>query len=145
MGLKEDLEAAKNARTQPKVVDIVVNDTLYGVEVKRLDGMEWAAVMAECPPVDASSVRLGYDAQKAALVASRRHGRLLDAEGNHVTALGVDEEGQPVPVDWEGIFAVISGVEVQAIAGLWWGMNVGDPNQRVVELKKASAGGRKKS
>ena len=140
MGLKEDLEAAKSARVQPKVVDIVVNDTLYGVEVKRLDGMEWAAIMAECPP-DAQSVRLGYDAQKAALVASCRHGRLLDAGGEQILTLGVDEEGTPVPVDWDAIFAAISGVEVQAIAGLWWGMNVGDPNQRVVALKKASAGG----
>lgn len=145
MGLKEDLAAAKAARPQPVLVDVALGDVLYKVEVRRLDGMEWAAVMAEAPPTDEGSARVGYSTHRGALIACKRHGRLLDAEGTPVTHLGVDEDGAPAPLDWPAIFSAISGTEVGAIAAVWWALNMGDPNERVLALKKASAGGSKTS
>lgn len=145
VGIKEDLARAKAGRQKPVVQDIVIGDALYQVEARRLDGMQWAHVIAAAPPRDEASALLGYDTPLAALVACREYGRLLDAEGEHVTSLGVDENGDPEPLDWVEIFSAISGIEVQAISAMWWGLNIHDPNQRVVELKKASAGGRKTS
>lgn len=143
MGLKEDLEIAKAHRPEPVLVDIAVGEALYKVEVRRLDGMEWAGVMAEAPPTDEASARLGYSTHRAALIACRRYSRLLDADGEAVTHIEVDENGNPLPLDWGLIFDAISGIEVQAIAATWWALNAGDPNQRVVDLKKSSAGGSK--
>ncbi len=141
MGLKEDLARAKSSRPAPVLVDIVVGETLYKVEVRRLDGMEWAAVMASAPPIDEGSARLGFNARVGALVACRDYGRLLDADGNEIHNLGIDDYGEIVPLDWAAILDAISGVELQALSATWWALNSYDPNQRVVELKKASQGG----
>lgn len=143
MGLAEDLERAQGDRPDPVLVDVAIGGALYQIEVRRLDGMEWALVMAESPPT-AETLRLGYSPPRAALIACSRHGKLLDADGNRVTTLGVDDDGNPIPLDWAAIFTAISGVEIQAIAASWWGLNVGDPNEHVVQLKKASAGGSRK-
>lgn len=130
MSFMDKLAKARAERPEPVLVPVAVGDELYSVEVMRLDGMDWAAITAECPPTDEKGARLGYDTNKAALVACRRHARLLDAEG------------EPVPdVEWSELFATISGVEIAAIAATWWALNMNDPNQRVVKLKKASAGG----
>lgn len=137
MGIKEDLEAAKANRPEPVLVDIAIGETLYKVEVKRLDGMEWAGIMADAPPTDEASARLGYSPHRAALIACTRHGRLLDGSGTEAVAMG--GEG----LDWHELFEAISGIEVQAIAASWWALNAGDPNGRVVALKKSLAGGGK--
>lgn len=130
MSFKDALAKARASRPEPVLQSVAVGDELFQVEVRRLDGMEWAAVTAECPPTDEKGARLGYDTNKAALVACRRHSRLLD------------EAGEPVEeVDWGGLFTEISGAEVGAIAAIWWALNMHDPNERVVALKKASAGG----
>lgn len=134
MSFKDALERARAGRPEPKLVQVAVGDELYQVEVKRLDGMDWAAVMADCPPTSTKDVALGYDTSKAALLASKKYSRLLDSEGEPVEGL-----------DWNDLFAEISGIEIGALAATWWAMNVNDPNQRVVALKKASAGGGKTS
>lgn len=143
MGLKEDLAWAKQNRPKPVLVSVAIGESLYQVEVRRLDGMQWAGVIASAPPGDEASARLGYSADKAALQACREYGKLLDDDGEQVTHFGVAEDGTPLPLNWVEIFDAISGVEVQAIAATWWALNAGDPNQRVVELKKASLGGSK--
>ncbi len=130
MSFKDALAKARASRPEPVLQPVAVGDALFQVEVRRLDGMEWAAITAECPPTDEKGARLGYDTNKAALVACRRYSRLLD------------EAGEPVEdVDWAELFAEISGAEVGAIAAIWWALNMHDPNERVVALKKASAGG----
>ena len=130
MSFKDALAKARASRPEPVLQSVAVGDELFQVEVRRLDGMEWAAITAECPPTDEKGARLGYDTNKAALVACRRHSRLLD------------EAGEPVEdVDWAELFSAISGAEVGAIAAIWWALNMHDPNERVVALKKASAGG----
>lgn len=130
MSFKDALAKARAARPEPVLQPVAVGDALFQVEVRRLDGMEWAAITAECPPTDEKGARLGYDTNKAALVACRRYSRLLD------------EAGEPVEdVDWADLFSAISGAEVGAIAAIWWALNMHDPNERVVALKKASAGG----
>lgn len=134
MSFKESAQKARDSRPEPVKVSVAVGDDLFEVEVMRLDGMDWAAVMAECPPTDEKGVRLGYDSNKAALLACKRHSRLLNAEGEP------DDE-----VDWDELFKIISGVEIGAIAATWWATNMNDPNQRVVALKKALAGGGKTS
>lgn len=129
MSFKDDLAAAKAARPEPVVVSVAVGDSLYGVEARRLDGMQWAEVMASAPPSDEAGARLGYDTSKAALFACKKYSRLLDAEG------------EPVPeFDWNDVFNAISGTEIGAIAATWWALNMGDPNQKVIALKKARAG-----
>lgn len=128
MGFKDDVAAAKAARSAPVVVSVAVGDSLYGVEAKRLDGMQWAGVMASAPPNDEAGARLGYDTAKAALVACKKYSRLLDAEGEPVAEF-----------DWNDLFDAISGTEIGAIAATWWALNMGDPNQKVIALKKARA------
>jgi len=143
VGLKEDLNRAKQNRPEPVLVDIVIGDTLYRVDARRLDGMEWAGVMAESPPTDEGSARLGFSTHRAALIACTRFSTLYDADGEPVRHIETDEQGNPLPLDWGLIFSAISGIEVQALAATWWALNAGDPNQRVVDLKKSSAGGGK--
>lgn len=130
MSFKEVLAKARAARPQPVMVPVAVGEDLFNVEVRRLDGMEWAGITAECPPTDEKGARLGYDTNKAALLACRRHSRLLGGDGDVVE-----------DVDWDALFGEISGVEVGAIAATWWALNMHDPNERVVALKKALAGG----
>lgn len=135
MGIMDFKDAvALVQKPEPVVQHVAVGDVLFGVEVSRLPGADWAAVMADCPPGEEAGARLGYDTTKAALVACRRYSRLLDAEGEPVE-----------DVDWAELFEVISGTEVAAIASIWWALNMHDPNQRVVALKKALAGGGKTS
>lgn len=129
MSFKDDLAVAKKSRPEPVVVSVAIGESLYGVEVKRLDGMQWAAVMSSAPPSDESGARLGYDTSKAALIACKKYSRLLDADDEPV-----DE------VDWDDLFETISGTEIGAIAATWWALNMGDPNQKVIALKKARAG-----
>lgn len=134
MSFKDDLAKARAERPAPVLQAVAVGDELYQVEIMRLDGMDWAAVMAECPPTDEKGARLGYDSNKAALVACKRYSRLLDADGEEVA-----------DADWADLFDVISGAEIGAIAAVWWALNMSDPNERVVALKKSLAGGGKTS
>lgn len=144
MGLNEDLAAAKASRPEPVLVDVVVNDALYRVETRRLDGMQWAAVMAAAPPTDSVSVMLGYSPAQGALVACREYGRLFDADGvEQDMSPVVGDDGVVLSDPWGDVFDAISGTEIQAVASSWWGRNAGDPNQRVEALKKASRGGGK--
>lgn len=134
MSFKDALAKARESRPKPVLQPVAVGDELYQVEITRLDGMDWAAVMAECPPTDEKGARLGYDSNKAALVACKRYSRLLGTDGEPVADF-----------DWGDLFTAISGAEIGAIAAVWWAMNMHDPNERVVALKKAWAAGDKTS
>lgn len=128
MSFKDDLAAAKAARSETVMVDVAIGESLYQIEVRRLDGMQWADIMADAPPNNEVAGRLGFDVYKAALIACRKYSRLLDADGNEVP-----------DVDWGDLFAAISGAEVSGIGATWWALNMADPNRRVDALKKASA------
>ena len=133
MSFKDALAQARASRPEPTLIPIAVGDDLYHEEIVRLDGMDWAGIVAECPITDVTQVRAGYDTAKAALLACTRHSRLLDGD-------------EPVEdVEWAELFDALSGEEVRGLAATWWTMNVLDPNVRVAELKKASAGGGKTS
>ncbi len=127
MSFKDDLAAAKAAREEPALVDIAIGDALYQIETRRLDGMEWADIMADSPPNNDAAARLGFDVYRAAFLACKKHGRLLDAGG-----------GEVPDVDWGDLFAAISGAEVSAIGATWWALNMANPNRRVASLKKTS-------
>lgn len=144
MSFKDALKRARDARPEPVLQPVALGDEIFNVEVSRLDGMEWAAIMAEAPPKDEKGARLGYDVNKAALIACKRHGRLLDDEGEPVDMDVVrDKRGNIIEDPWVDLFTEISGVELHAIASIWWALNMQDPNDRVVALKKASAAGAK--
>jgi hypothetical protein len=128
MSFKDDLAAAKKLRPEPILVPVAVGESMYQVEVSRLPGTTWDAIMSRCPARSEQHFAVGYDTGKAAVVASTEHGRLLAADGEAV-----------VDPDWDGLFEVISGIELRAIAAAWWGQNVNDPDQAVTALKKASA------
>lgn len=130
MSFKEALEKAHAERPEPALVEIEIGGELFMVEISRLDGMDWAAIMAECPPNDELSARLGYDMTAAGLLACKRFSRLLDSDGNPVD-----------DVDWEALFKASAGTGVRGIAATWWMLNMKDPNERVAELKKALADG----
>jgi hypothetical protein len=125
MSFKEDLAKAK-AKREPVVVDILLGDALYGVEVRRLDGMQWAEVIASAPPTTEAGARLAYDTAKGALIACERFGRLVYGDGKPVKDFV-----------WQEVFETISGIEVTAIAATWWQMNMGEPNESVTAAKKA--------
>lgn len=141
MSFKEALAKARAERPEPILQAVAVGDELYQVEMMRLDGMDWAAVMAECPPLDEKSARLGYDSNRAALVACKRHSRLLDADGEAVDMETVVKDGEVVSDPWADLFQTISGAEIGALAAVWWALNMNDPNQRVIALKKALSAG----
>lgn len=130
MSFKDAVARAKADRPEPVLVDVAVGETYFKVEVMRLDGAKWASVLAECPPTSELGASLGYESYKAALVACRRHSRLLTPEGESVS-----------DVVWPDLFDAISGAEIGAIAATWWHLNMKDPNDRVVALKKAFSGG----
>ena len=133
--LSKLIEKARAERPEPVTVEVEIGGELFMVEITRLDGMDWAAIMAECPPHDELSARLGYDMTAAGLLACKRFSRLLDSDGNPVE-----------DVDWDELFKISSGVGVRGIAATWWMLNMKDPNERVAELKKAlAAGGRTSS
>lgn len=127
MSFKEDLAKAK-AKREPVVVDVLIGDALYGVEVRRLDGMQWAEVTAAAPPTTEVGARLSYDTAKGALIACERFGRLLDSKGKPVKDFS-----------WQEVFDAISGIEVTAIAATWWQLNMGEPNESVTAVKKAQS------
>ncbi|MBB4072045.1 hypothetical protein [Canibacter oris] len=133
MSFHDDLKKAQQQRAT-ETVDISLAGNLYSIEISRLPGMQWAAIIAAAPPQDAADARLGYSPATAALAACKAHGRLLDAAGVPVA-----------DVDWGELFDAISGVEVQAVAAVWWGLNMGTPNDEVVALKKVSRPGSKTS
>lgn len=143
MSLKDALAKARESRPEPILIPVAVGDGLYQIDVMRLDGMDWAAVMAAAPPMDDIGVKLSYDTSRGALVACARHSRLLDMDGDPVVEY--DDNGAVIPTDWVGLFGVISGSEATRIAATWWALNMNDPNKHVEALKKASAGGGKTS
>lgn len=146
MSFQDALDKARAARPEPKLQAVAVGDELFNVEIMRLDGMDWAAITAECPPTDERGARLGYDTNKAALIACERYSRLLDAEGEAVDMAPVkDEAGNIIAYPWRDLFKAVSGAEVGAIAATWWALNMNDPNTNVVALKKSLAGGGKTS
>lgn len=146
MTFKDKLAAARASRPAPVLQAVAVDGELFSVEVRRLDGMEWSGVTAECPPADEMGARLGYDTKKAALIACRRFSRLLDSAGDPVDmSVQLDENGNPDYDPWVDLFGTLAGVEVDAIAATWWALNAHDPNQQVVALKKALAAGGKTS
>lgn len=143
MSITDALAKSRASRPKPSLVAIAVGNELFNVEVRRLDGMEWAGVMAECPPVAEKDTYIGYDTNKAALVACRGYGRLLNMAGEpQDMAVKHDEAGTVISDRWAEVFTEISGDEIGHIAAGWWGKNVSDPNKRVEALKKAFAGGK---
>lgn len=146
MSFRDALAKARESRPEPVLVPVAVGDELFNVELRRLDGMDWAAVMAECPPSDEMGARFGYDPNKAARLACRRYARLLDADGEPVDMTVLrGEDGELAEDPWADLFTEISGTEIGSIAATWWALNMKDPNDRVVALKKALAGGSKTS
>lgn len=143
MTYREKLAKMREARPEPVMVPFVLDDELFHVDVRKLDGMDWAAVTADALPVTALDHRLGFSTIRAALLACEKYSTLHDAE--QVPVPEEWEKGEKIPTDWRGIFDEISEEELNAIAALWWGMNSRDPNRRAGELKKALAGGGKTS
>lgn len=134
MSFRELMDKARAQKPDPVRVDVTAAGELFQVEVSRLDGMDWSGIMVECPPRNQKLSGLGCDLPRAALLACERHGRLLNSDGEEVP-----------DVVWEELFEVLSGIDVQGIAAVWWSLNMRDPNQRVVDLKKALSGGSRTS
>lgn len=146
MSFKDALAKARGSRPEPKLQAVALGDDIFHVEIRRLDGMDWSAITASCPPSGARDVGLGFNSNKAAFIACKEHGRLLDGDGNAVDMASVkDDNGNVVEDPWADLFKAISGTESDAITATWWHMNVNDPNTRVVALKKAWAAGGKTS
>lgn len=118
----------------PALIEVVIGDSLYSIEVSRLDGMDWSAIMADATPTSVEGAGLGYEPSVGGVLACKRHGRLLDGDGVPVEA-----------PDWDAVFAALSGVDARGVASAWWALNMRDPNKRVVALKKAWAAGGKMS
>lgn len=130
MSFKDLMDRARAEKPDPVRIEVSAAGELFQIEVSRLPGMDWSGIMVECPPRKKELSGLGCDLPTAALLACERYGRLFDAAGVEIP-----------DVVWEDLFEVLSGTEVQGVAATWWTLNMRDPNQKVVELKKASAAG----
>lgn len=145
MSFKDDLAKARESRPEPVYIEVGVGDNMYSVEVFQLDGMDWSAIMADATPTSAEGAALGYEPSAGALLACKRHGKLLDSDGGAVDMEPVKVDGKVVSEPWDNLFAELSGVDARGIASAWWALNMRDPNKRVVALKKSLAAGDKTS
>lgn len=142
MSFQDDVAKSRQVPSEVEPVEVFVGDTMYRVEAKRLPGMEWAAVIADAPVTSPGHRAYGFDTAAAAVVACRKHGRLLDESGDPVDMSVLrDEAGRVVSDPWADLFASISHDEVRGVEAAWWTANVGEPRGRIEALKKARLAG----
>lgn len=126
--------AAAKAAPKPKSdpVYAVIQGELSEFVFYRADSAEWAEVTSRHParPKTLIDLRYGYNFHAVCKEIAPSTGRLL--EGGDETVLDA--------TSWKDILEVISGSEFAAITDAIWALNEYDPEQRVKQLKKASAG-----
>lgn len=124
--------AANEENTAPhtKQAVVAVGKTLQTFEFTRMSGLQWAEICAKCParpdaPIDR---RYGYNFQAAARIAAPLTGRRI-----------VDDKPEVVAEDqWQVLWGLLSGHDVQVVCDTVWALNEWDPEQEVEALKKAS-------
>lgn len=97
----------------------------------KMDGLAWAALIAEHPPRTNVHLDLRYGFNLHAVVPNvvPLTGRVVDGEAE--VTLPRDQ--------WKDLLAVLSGFEVERIADAIFVLNEWDPQQAVERAKKASA------
>ena len=141
MSFKDDIAAVKENTPKPLLVPVALNGKLYQVETKRLPGTTWDSILSRSPAKTEAHFRIGYDSGTATKIACREHARLIDPDGDPVDmAPTKDERGNVTSDPWADLFEAMSGLELRAISGAWWGLNESDPNKEISALKKALRG-----
>ncbi len=105
-------------------------DTLLTLRFTKLDGLAWAAltlknVMRPDVPVD---LMYGYNFHAVCQAAAQLTGTEVDGE----TTSAISDK------QWERLWNVLPGRDVQRICDAVWGLNEYGPEQRVEAAKKAS-------
>lgn len=111
--------------------DAIRAGTLLRLRFDKMPGEEWAAIASRHPGrLDSSIDRLsGYNYHAAAVEAAPLCGY----------ALGDDDAREPLTAeDWAGLFEILSGRELEAIATSLWEMNDWGPRRKINAAKKAS-------
>lgn len=132
MSFIDDLVAqAKEAPVPFQDVEVELAGKVVALKFYRSDGKVWTGITAKCParihsPIDR---QYGYDYQLAARAAAVVDGRVMDGE----------KELKRTPEQWDALFDVLAGGDLEKIHSAVWQLNAYDPQVRLVEAKKASA------
>jgi hypothetical protein len=96
----------------------------------KMDGLAWAALIAEHPPRPNVLLDLRYGFNLHAVVpnVAPQTGRVVDG----------DEELTLTREEWKDLLSILSGYEVERIADAVFTLNEWDPQQAVERAKKAS-------
>lgn len=130
---RERLDVAKaEPKERSQIVSVVVGGELAELVFYRADSSEWAEVTSRHParPKTLIDLRYGYNFHAVCKEIAPSTGRLLENDTETVLDAAA----------WKDILEVISGSEFAAITDAIWALNEYDPEQRVKQLKKASAG-----
>lgn len=137
MSLIDELVAqAKEAPVPALDVEVELAGQVVSLKFYRSSGTVWTGITAKCParihsPIDR---QYGYDYQMAARAAAVVDGRVV--EGGIELKRTADQ--------WEALFDVLAGGELEKIHSAVWQLNAYDPQVRLVEAKKALSDGSSK-
>jgi hypothetical protein len=114
-----------------RIDEMLSSATVDKFRFYRMDGLKWAALIAEHPPRThvALDLRYGFNLHEVTPVAVVSCGRLLDGENE----VSLPKE------QWNDLLTVLSGHEVERIADALFVLNEWDPERAVQRAKKASA------
>lgn len=130
MSFKDRLAAQKTAEkatTEP--VPVIVDGELFELVFEVAEPGDWANITAKHPPrADVNiDLRYGYNYNAVVPDVAKLTGRVVD--GDEKLELSADE--------WDDLFSVITGSELNSVANAIWALNEWDPEQRIKRLKKA--------
>lgn len=132
MSFIDDLIAQAQAAPVPtQEVEVELAGKVATLKFYRSSGTVWADIIAKCPARIAASIdrNYGYNYQMASRAAAVLDGRVLDS----------DKELKQTREQWDALFDVIAGGELEKIHSAIWELNVYDPQVRLVEAKKAQS------
>ena len=130
--LDDALSAAAEIATPSLDVDVELGGKHLPLRFYQIDGEKWSEITALCPVRLASAIdkRYGYNFQAAARLAAPLSGRILDGTNE----IEYDDD------KWAELFKRLPGAVIRQIHSAIWQVNEYDPQIRVTEAKKDSAG-----
>lgn len=137
MSLIDELVAkAKETPVPTESVEVELSGAVVDLKFYRSTGSTWADITAKCPARIHASIdrNYGYNYQMAARAAAVIDGRVVED--------GV--ERKQTADQWEALFDVLAGGELEKIHSAVWKLNAYDPQVRLVEAKKALSDGSSK-
>lgn len=131
------IDSAKTTpQPQSDPVEVVLGGELVTFRFTRAVATDWARNCARFPArLDVDMDRVyGYNFHQVSMITAAETGVLIEDDGVTGSITALTEE------QWRGIFApgVLSGHDLMRIVDAVWALNEWDPQQKVLDLKKAS-------